>query len=89
VIIQLHLTNGQNDEAMDLFRSVIKVGPEPSSYTLAAVFSVCASLPCLDYGMEVHCEAIRSLQEQSVSVSNALIAMYARSGSLPWGKEGV
>jgi pentatricopeptide repeat protein len=76
--------NGQNDEAMDLFRSMIKVGPEPNSYTLAAVLSVSASLACLDYGKQIHCKAIRSLQEQSGSVSNALISMYARSGSLPW-----
>ncbi|XP_062214488.1 pentatricopeptide repeat-containing protein At2g22070-like [Phragmites australis] len=78
--------NGQNDEAMDLFRSMIKSGPEPNSYTLAAVLSVCASLACLDYGKQIHCKAIRSLQEQSVSVSNAIITMYARSGSVPWAR---
>ncbi|KAJ1293385.1 hypothetical protein BS78_01G063900 [Paspalum vaginatum] len=75
--------NGQNDEAMDLFRSMIRSGPEPNSYTLAAVLSACASLSCLDYGKQIHCKAIRSLQEQSVSVSNAIITMYARSGSVP------
>ncbi|GJM96787.1 hypothetical protein PR202_ga13653 [Eleusine coracana subsp. coracana] len=78
--------NGLNDKAMDLFRSMIKDGPEPNSYTLAAVLSVCASLAYLDYGKQIHCKAIRSLQEQSVSVSNAIISMYARSGSLPWAR---
>ncbi|CAN6281170.1 unnamed protein product [Urochloa humidicola] len=72
--------NGQNDEAMELFRSMIKSGPDPNSYTLAAILSACASLGCLDYGKQIHCKAIRSLQEQSVSVSNAIITMYARSG---------
>ncbi|CAN6286659.1 unnamed protein product [Urochloa humidicola] len=74
--------NGQNDEAMELFRSMIKSGPDPNSYTLAAILSACASLACLDYGKQIHCKAIRSLQEQSVSVSNAIITMYARSGSV-------
>ncbi|GJN23145.1 hypothetical protein PR202_gb10767 [Eleusine coracana subsp. coracana] len=78
--------NGLNDKAMDLFRSMIKDGPEPNSYTLAAVLSVCASLAYLDYGKQIHCKAIRLLQEQSVSVSNAIISMYARSGSLPWAR---
>ncbi|KAL6893980.1 hypothetical protein ACP4OV_008078 [Aristida adscensionis] len=78
--------NGQNDEAMDFFKSMIKSGPEPNSYTLAAVLSVCASLAYLDYGKQIHCKAIRSLQEQSVSVSNAIITMYARSGSVPWAR---
>ncbi|KAF7061163.1 hypothetical protein CFC21_067881 [Triticum aestivum] len=75
--------NGYNDEAMELFRSMIRSGPDPNSYTLAAVLSVCASLACLDYGKQIHCKAIRSLQEQSSSVSNAIVTMYARSGSLP------
>ncbi|XP_025793975.1 pentatricopeptide repeat-containing protein At2g22070 [Panicum hallii] len=75
--------NGQNDEAVKLFRSMIKSGPEPNSYTLAAILSACASLACLDYGKQIHGKAIRSLQEQSVSVSNAIITMYARSGSVP------
>jgi pentatricopeptide repeat protein len=75
--------NGQNDEAMELFRSMILIGPEPNSHTLAAVLSACASLAYLDYGKQIHCKAIRSLQEQSVSVSNAIITVYARSGSVP------
>ncbi|CAL4927603.1 unnamed protein product [Urochloa decumbens] len=74
--------NGQNDEAMELFRSMIKSGPDPNNYTLAAILSACASLACLDYGKQIHCKAIRSLQEQSVSVSNAIITMYARSGNV-------
>jgi pentatricopeptide repeat protein len=78
--------NGQNDEAVELFRSMIKSGPEPNSYTLAAILSSCASLACLDYGKQIQCRAIRSLQEQSVSVSNAIITMYARSGSVPLAK---
>ncbi|XP_052149666.1 pentatricopeptide repeat-containing protein At2g22070 [Oryza glaberrima] len=78
--------NGRNDEAIDLFRSMITCGPEPNSYTLAAVLSVCASLACLDYGKQIHCRAIRSLLEQSSSVSNAIITMYARSGSFPWAR---
>ncbi|OEL34418.1 Pentatricopeptide repeat-containing protein [Dichanthelium oligosanthes] len=74
--------NGQNDEAVELFRSMIKSGPEPNSYTLAAILSACANLACLDYGKQIQCKAIRSLQEESVSVSNAIITMYARSGSV-------
>ncbi|KQK12964.2 hypothetical protein BRADI_1g07090v3 [Brachypodium distachyon] len=78
--------NGHNDEAMELFRLMIRSGPEPNSYTVAAVLSVCASLACLEYGKQIHCKAIRSLQEQSSSVSNSIVTMYARSGSLPWAR---
>lgn len=78
--------NGHNDEAIDLFRSMIRSGPEPNSYTLAAVLSVCASLACLEYGKQIHCKAIRSRQEQSSSVSNAILTVYARSGNLPWAR---
>ncbi|KAL5219235.1 hypothetical protein ABZP36_019919 [Zizania latifolia] len=78
--------NGHNNEAIDLFWSMIRSGPEPNCYTLAAVLSVCASLACLDYGKQIHCKAIRSLREQSSSVNNAIITMYARSGSFPWAR---
>ncbi|ONK73603.1 uncharacterized protein A4U43_C04F33350 [Asparagus officinalis] len=61
---------------------MIKIGPGPNSYTLAAILSVCSSLASLRHGKEIHSKAIRSREGLSVSVSNALITMYAKSGSI-------
>ncbi|URE07957.1 Pentatricopeptide repeat-containing protein [Musa troglodytarum] len=80
-----YVQNGFNSEAMDLFRLMIDKGPKPNHYTLAAILSVCSSLASLDHGKQIHCRAIRSTG-LSVSVSNALITMYAKSGSIAGAK---
>ncbi|KAG6470924.1 pentatricopeptide repeat-containing protein At2g22070-like [Zingiber officinale] len=73
--------NGFNSEGMDLFRLMLDKGPKPNNYTLAAVLSICSTLASLDNGKQIHCKAIKS-GNLSVSVSNALITMYAKSGSI-------
>ncbi|XP_024991692.1 pentatricopeptide repeat-containing protein At2g22070 [Cynara cardunculus var. scolymus] len=77
-----YMQNGFNNEAMDLFRSMIRGGLEPNSYTLAAMLSVSSSLASLDHGKQIHARAIKSAAAPSVSVSNALITMYAKSGNI-------
>ncbi|XP_020110725.1 pentatricopeptide repeat-containing protein At2g22070 [Ananas comosus] len=78
--------NGFNSDAMELFKLMLEKGPKPNNYTLAAVLSVCSSLASLDHGKQIHCKAIRSGEICSVSVSNAIITMYARSGSISWAR---
>lgn len=74
--------NGLANGALELFRSMIIEGPRPNSYTLAAVLSVFSSLASLDLGKQLHATAIRLEEVSSVSVGNALITMYSRSGSI-------
>ncbi|KAJ0041342.1 hypothetical protein Pint_26763 [Pistacia integerrima] len=74
--------NGLNNEAVDLFRTMIREGPKPNNYTLAAMLSVASSLASLDHGKQIHASALRSGQASSISVSNALITMYAKAGSI-------
>ncbi|CAL5346425.1 unnamed protein product [Camellia sinensis] len=77
-----YMQNGFNDDAVKLFRSMVIDGPKPNSYTLAAMLSVSSSLASLDHGKQIHTRAIRFGESSSVSVSNALIAMYAKAGSI-------
>ncbi|KAD3068374.1 hypothetical protein R6Q59_017766 [Mikania micrantha] len=77
-----YMQNGFNNEAIDLFRSMIKEGPEPNSYTLAAMLSVSSSLASLEHGKQIHARALKSESAPSISVSNALINMYAKSGNI-------
>ncbi|RDY07723.1 Pentatricopeptide repeat-containing protein, partial [Mucuna pruriens] len=74
--------NGLISDALVLFRSMIREGPKPNNYTLAAVLSVFSSLASLDNGKQLHAVAIRLEEVSSVSVGNALITMYSRSGSI-------
>ncbi|KAG1342422.1 putative Pentatricopeptide repeat-containing protein [Cocos nucifera] len=77
-----YVQNGFNSEAMELFRLMVDKGRKPNNYTLAAILSVCSSLGSLNHGKELHCKAIRSREGLSVSVSNALITVYAKSGNI-------
>ncbi|KAL6959266.1 Pentatricopeptide repeat-containing protein [Sarracenia purpurea var. burkii] len=77
-----YMQNGLNDDAIKLFRSMVREGPKPNVYTLAAILSVCSSVASLDHGKQIHSKAVRSGEASSVSVSNALITMYAKAGSI-------
>ncbi|KAK7270583.1 hypothetical protein RIF29_23825 [Crotalaria pallida] len=74
--------NGLISDALEIFRLMIREGPKPNSYTLAAVLSVFSSLASLDHGKQLHATAIRLEELSSISVGNALITMYSRSGSI-------
>ncbi|KAK7343591.1 hypothetical protein VNO77_12445 [Canavalia gladiata] len=74
--------NGLICDALELFRSMIREGPKPNNYTLAAVLSVFSSLASMDHGKQLHAAAIRLDEVSSVSVGNALITLYSRSGSI-------
>ncbi|XP_058096652.1 pentatricopeptide repeat-containing protein At2g22070 [Magnolia sinica] len=77
-----YVQNGFNNAAMELFRSMVNEGPKPNNYTLAAMLSVSSSLASLGHGKQIHAIAIRSGEDSSVSIKNALITMYAKSGSI-------
>ncbi|KAE8691235.1 Pentatricopeptide repeat-containing protein [Hibiscus syriacus] len=77
-----YLQNGLNNDALELFRLMVREGPKPNNFTLAAMLSVSSSLTLLNNGKQIHASAIRTGQASSVSVNNALITMYARAGSV-------
>ncbi|MCD7462580.1 Pentatricopeptide repeat-containing protein [Datura stramonium] len=77
-----YVQNGLNDQAMELFRLMVKEGPDPNNYTLAAMLSVCSSMASLNHGKQIHSAAIKAGEALSVSVSNALITMYAKAGNI-------
>ncbi|XP_023639428.1 pentatricopeptide repeat-containing protein At2g22070 [Capsella rubella] len=69
-------------EAINLFRSMVGGEQRPNSYTLAAMLSVASSLASLGHGKQIHGNAVKSGEIYSVSVSNALITMYAKAGNI-------
>lgn len=77
-----YVQNGLSSDAFELFRLMIRNGPKPNSYTLAALLSASSSLASLIHGKQIHASAIRTGKASSVSVNNALITMYARAGSI-------
>ncbi|XP_030527442.2 pentatricopeptide repeat-containing protein At2g22070 [Rhodamnia argentea] len=77
-----YVQNGLNDDAIEIFKRMLREGPRPNSYTLAVMLTVSASLASFNYGKQIHANAMRTYESSSVSVSNALINMYAKSGNI-------
>ncbi|KAL9249811.1 Pentatricopeptide repeat-containing protein [Drosera capensis] len=59
---------------------------QAESYTLAAILCASSNLASLDHGRQIHAVAIRSRVASQVSVSNALITMYSKAGTVAHSK---
>eukprot|EP01018_Ginkgo_biloba_P038898 Gb_11523 [translate_table: standard] len=74
--------NGQGNEALKLFYQMQQAGIKPDPVTIASVLPVFAHLKVLQQGKEFHNYIIRSGFQPNVYVGNALVAMYAKCGSV-------
>lgn len=75
--------NNQPKEAVKLFHDMTKAGLVPTEHTLVCVLSACGQLGCRDLGQWIHHHHInRKGTQLSVILSNALIDMYAKCGSI-------
>ncbi|KAL4197587.1 hypothetical protein AMTRI_Chr04g251890 [Amborella trichopoda] len=79
---------GADEESLNLFKEMLSHGTEPNRYTFASVLSLCGTLSALDYGKQIHARVLRKSEEEveteveKASVSNSLVAMYARCGDV-------
>ncbi|EPS61204.1 hypothetical protein M569_13595 [Genlisea aurea] len=76
------MQNGDNGEAMEIFRDMVDDGPSPNGYTFAAVLSVSSNLASLNHGRQIHAASVKFGLSLSLSVSNSLISMYSKAGSI-------
>eukprot|EP01018_Ginkgo_biloba_P013026 Gb_04659 [translate_table: standard] len=77
-----YVQNGYGEEALILFRQMKQAGIKPNQSTFTSVLSACAILGALENGKQVHERLIKTGFMADVCVQNALITMYARSGSI-------
>ncbi|KAK9051639.1 hypothetical protein SSX86_028267 [Deinandra increscens subsp. villosa] len=71
----------KSDEAINLFLEMKKKGVKPDTFTVTSILHACASNGSLEKGKEVH-GFIKDNEIQSLPVSNALMDMYAKCGSM-------
>ncbi|GAB4828998.1 hypothetical protein Ancab_018655 [Ancistrocladus abbreviatus] len=74
--------NGLCEEAIKMFRDMQKNGIEPDDFTLGSVISSSANLASLEEGAQFHGHALVSGLISFITVSNALITLYGKCGSL-------
>lgn len=72
---------GLSKKAIELFLDMKRECIRPDSYTVSSILHACACNGSLQKGKEVH-NYIRESNMQSLPVSNALMDMYAKCGSM-------
>ncbi|KAL3644826.1 hypothetical protein CASFOL_010006 [Castilleja foliolosa] len=77
---------GHNKEmTLELFRQMQFARVSANSVTVGSVLSVCAELSALPLGREIHARAIRKTMDNDILVTNGVINMYMKCGSLKTG----
>ncbi|XP_021833641.1 pentatricopeptide repeat-containing protein At3g09040, mitochondrial [Prunus avium] len=74
--------NGHACEVIDLFSNMKECGLHPDEFTYTSILSACSSLEYLEMGCQLHSHIIKNQFASNLYVGNALVDMYAKSGSL-------
>ncbi|CAH2068771.1 unnamed protein product [Thlaspi arvense] len=72
--------NEHFENAITSFCTMRQNGLTPSNFTLISALNSCGSLGWLKMGKQIHCEGVKVGLDKDVSVSNALLALYAETG---------
>ncbi|KAL9679680.1 hypothetical protein QQ045_017546 [Rhodiola kirilowii] len=72
--------NERFEDALLTFCLMGRTGLMPSNFTLISALSSCASWGIVSLGTQIHCKGLKLGLDEDISVSNALLAMYAETG---------
>ena len=82
VMIGAYAGSGRGVEAYDLYLKMKEEGFQPDAVTYMSLLNDCASTGALEWVKDVHRHILEEGHESIVCVGNALIQMYAKSGSI-------
>ncbi|XP_020093768.1 putative pentatricopeptide repeat-containing protein At1g64310 [Ananas comosus] len=74
------LQAGRHKESLTMFRYMSSSGTRPDHVLLASLLSACASVVALQHGKQIHGYALRKAIDSSITVSCALVDVYAKCG---------
>eukprot|EP01018_Ginkgo_biloba_P024207 Gb_01226 [translate_table: standard] len=86
-MIREYVMHGFYEDALTLYTQMQNVGMEPNKFTFPLALKACAGLAALQQGKDIHDCVIRSGFDSDLFVGNALVAMYARCGSLEHARQ--
>ena len=82
VMIGAYAGSGRGVEAYDLYLKMKGESFEPNAVTYMSLLNECASTGALEWVKDVHRHILEEGHESDVRVGNALVHMYAKSGSI-------
>ncbi|WOL12016.1 pentatricopeptide repeat-containing protein [Canna indica] len=69
-------------KAFEIFCEINNMGMKIDNVMLSSMLNVCANVPSLDFGRQIHAQMFKNHSDIDVPLGNALIDMYAKSGEL-------
>lgn len=81
-ILTICMQQKHGGEVFTLFKSLLVSPNKPDHITLANVLGACGEVASLEMGYQIHCYTIKAGFKFDISVSNGLIDMYTKCGSL-------
>ena len=82
VMIGAYAQSGNGKEAYRLMLQMEQEGFKPAAITYVSILNACASEGALEWVKKIHRHALNAGLEVDVRVGNALVHMYAKSGSI-------
>ncbi|KAG0581800.1 hypothetical protein M758_3G008300 [Ceratodon purpureus] len=82
VMIGAYAEHGCGTQAHQLFLKMQQEGFTPDKFTYLGILKPCADMGALDWVRKVHAQALQAGLQSDLSVGNALIHIYAKSGSI-------
>ncbi|GFY91388.1 pentatricopeptide repeat (PPR) superfamily protein [Actinidia rufa] len=86
-MISSYTRSGHSAEALGLFDKMVSEGLKPNIATLVTVLSACSRFACLQKGEQIHNYVNEGGFEFNISLSTALVDMYAKCGQLEKSRE--
>ncbi|XP_057846761.2 pentatricopeptide repeat-containing protein At2g13600 isoform X1 [Cryptomeria japonica] len=79
--------HGNAEKTLKLFPEMLSAGTKADEYTFSIVLSVCGALAALEHGKQLHNHSLKTGFLSHILVGNALVDMYAKSGSIVKGRK--
>ncbi|GAV82594.1 PPR domain-containing protein/DYW_deaminase domain-containing protein [Cephalotus follicularis] len=79
-IIRGYVKKGGFNESLKLFREKIRDGKKPDSLSLSSILPACARMAAHKHGKEIHGYLLRNGVDFNLTVQNAIMDMYVKSG---------
>ncbi|KAL3503818.1 hypothetical protein ACH5RR_033659 [Cinchona calisaya] len=83
-MINGHVKKGGFNEGLKLFRLMNRDGIKADAFAISSVLPACARVAAHKNGKEIHGHLIRNAIDMNVTVLNALMDMYVKSGSIEY-----
>ena len=85
-IISAHSTLGHMEETISLYHSMCSSNIRPDGHVFVAVLKACSDSTSLREGRMIHVDVVRYKLDSNVFVTNILVDMYCKCGSLRDGQ---